>query len=286
VPTALFNEQLQTALYLHHPYRMPTIGWEHEMHGLETADALGFYHRWYAPNNAVLIIDGDVSTETVKTLATKYFGPIPARSVPPRERVSEPPKVAAARLTMKSPRVTEVNWEREYLAPSYHAGDKQYAYALQVLAEVLGGSASSPLYKELVMDKKLALSVNAFYDPDVYDLTSFGFSARLKSGTSVDEFESALEGIVKQAVADGITTEQVERAKARMRASAAYARDSISGPARIVGAALAIGRSLNDVEEWPERIGAVTLDQVYEAARLVIHDDTAVTGILSPGPTS
>jgi zinc protease len=286
VPAALFDEQLQTALFLHHPYRIPTIGWEHEMHGLETADALTFYHRWYAPNNAVLVIAGDVTPEHVKTLAEKYFGPIPARAVPARQRVSEPPKVASARLTMKSPRVSEINWSRQFLAPSYRSGDKQYAYALQVLAEVLGGSAGSPLYKGLVVDKKLSLSASAFYDPNAYDLATFGFSARLKSGVSVEDFEAAFDGIVKDALNNGITADAVERAKKRMQDSAAYARDSLAGPARIVGAALAIGRNLDDIEAWPERIGAVTLDQVYAAAKLVIQDDVAVTGVLMPGPTS
>ncbi len=286
VPAALFDEQLQTALFLHHPYRIPTIGWEHEMHGLETADALTFYHRWYAPNNAVLVIAGDVTPAQVKTLAEKYYGPIPSRAVPPRQRVSEPPKVASARLTMKSPRVSEINWSRQFLAPSYRSGDKQYAYALQVLAEVLGGSAASPLYKGLVVDKKLSLSANAFYDPNAYDLATFGFSARLKSGVSVEDFEAAFDGIIKDALNNGITADAVERAKKRMQSSAAYARDSLAGPARIAGAALAIGRNLDDVEAWPERIGAVTLDQVFAAAKLVIQDDVAVTGLLMPGPTS
>ncbi len=285
-PAALFDEQLNTALFLHHPYRIPTIGWEDEMHGLGTADAHTFYRRWYAPNNAVLVIAGDATQEHVKALAEKYFGPIPAHAVPPRQRVSEPPKVAAARLTMKSPRVTEIDWSRQYLAPSYRAGDKQYVYALQVLAEVLGGSAASPLYKGLVMDRALALSAEAFYDPNVYDLATFGFTARLKSGVSVSDFETALEGIVKTALDSGITTEEVERAKTRMRSNAIYARDSLAGPARIVGAGLATGRSLDEIENWPEKIGAVTRDQVLEAAHLVIHDETAVTGVLLPGPTS
>ncbi len=285
-PAALFNEQLDTALFLNHPYRIPTIGWESEMHGLTAADERAFYHRWYAPNNAVLVVGGDATTEQVKALAEKYFGPIPARSVPVRKRVSEPPKVAAARLTMKSPRVTEVSWTREFLAPSYRVSDKQYAYALQVLAEVLGGSADSPLYKGLVIDHPLALSAGAFYDPEVYDLATFGFAARLKNGVSVADFESALDAIVKTALEGGISDEAVKRAKTRMISAAAYARDSLSGPAHIVGAALATGRSLDDVEHWPERIGAVTRDQVLAAARLVIRNNIAVTGVLMPGPTS
>ncbi len=148
-PPALFDEQLDTALYLHHPYRIPTIGWENEMHKLTAQDEQDFYKRWYAPNNAILVVAGDATVEQVKALAEKYFGPIPSRPVPVRQRVEEPTKVASARLSMKSPRVTEIQWSRQWLAPSYNRGDTTEAYPLQVLAEVLGGSAASPLYKGL-----------------------------------------------------------------------------------------------------------------------------------------
>jgi zinc protease len=216
----------------------------------------------------------------------KYYGPIPRRAVPVRQRVEEPAKVASARLSMRSPRVTQINWSRQYLAPSYRAGETKYAYALQVLAEVLGGSASSPLYKGLVIDRTLATSAGAAYDPNLFDLATFGFNATLKNGVTVEDFETALNDIVKQALDGGISAEQVERAKQRMMSNAIYARDSVAGPARIVGMALALGRSLKDIQSWPEGVGAVTLDQVREAAKLVLHDDIAITGILLPGPTS
>ena len=285
-PTALFDEQLDTALYLHHPYRIPTIGWESEMHKLTAQDEQEFYKRWYAPNNAILVIAGDATVEKVKALAEKYFGPIPSRPVPVRHRVDEPAKVASARLGMKSARVTEIQWSRQWLAPSYNRGDATEAYPLQVLAEVLGGSAASPLYKGLVIDKGLALSAGAYYDPNQFDLTTFGFSATLKHGVTVPDFEASLDDIVKNALDGGITAEEVERAKQRMIAAAIYARDSLSGPARIVGTALSLGRSLDDVQSWPDKIAAVTPDQVRAAAKAVIHDDVAVTGVLMPGPTS
>jgi zinc protease len=285
-PSALFDEQLDTALYLHHPYRIPTIGWESEMHELTAQDEQAFYKRWYAPNNAVLVVAGDVTVEKVKALAEKYFGPVPSHPVPVRQRVEEPAKVAAARLSMKNPRVTEIQWSRQWLAPSYNRGDTSEAYPLQVLAEVLGGSAASPLYKSLVIDKGLALSAGAYYDPNQFDLTNFGFNATLKHGVTVPDFEAALEDVVKNALEGGITAEEVERAKQRMIAAAIYARDSLSGPARIVGTALSLGRTLEDVQEWPDKIAAVTPDQVRAAAKAVIHDDTAVTGVLMPGPTS
>lgn len=286
-PSALFDEQLDTALYLHHPYRIPTIGWENEMHKLTAQDEQEFYKRWYAPNNAVLVIAGDATVEKVKALAEKYFGPVPSHPVPVRQRVEEPAKVAAARLSMKSPRVTEIQWSRQWLAPSYNRGDTSEAYPLQVLAEVLGGSAASPLYKGLVIDKSLALSASAYYDPNQFDLTTFGFVATLKHGVTVPDFEAAIDDIVKNAVdGGGITADAVERAKQRMIAAAIYARDSLSGPARIVGTALSLGRSLDEVQNWPDKIAAVTPDQVRAAAKAVIHDDVAVTGVLMPGPTS
>jgi zinc protease len=285
-PVALFDEQLDTALYLHHPYRIPTIGWEDEMHKLTAQDEQEFYKRWYAPNNAVLVVAGDATVEKVKALAEKYFGPIPSRAVPARQRVAEPPKVAMARLSMKNPRVTQIQWSRQWLAPSYDRGDTTEAYPLQVLAEVLGGSAASPLYKGLVIDKGLALSAGAYYDPNQFDLTTFGFSATLKDGVTVPDFETAIDGIVKDALAGGITADEVERAKQRMINAAAYSRDSLSGPARIVGTALSLGRTLDEVQSWPDKIAGVTPDQVRAAAKAVIRDDIAVTGVLMPGPTS
>jgi zinc protease len=285
-PSALLNEQVNAALFLNHPYHNPVIGWESEMRGLTTADALAFYRTWYAPNNAVLVIGGDVTLDRVRALAEKYYGPIPAHAVPAHPEIAEPPKVAATRLVMKSSRAGEPSWTRSYLAPSYTAGAKQYAYALQVLAEALGGGVTSRLYHTLVLEKGVALSAGAFYDPGARDLATFGFYATPKKGESIADLEAAIEAVIKAALKDGLTQEEVDRAKRHMQQQAVFARDSLDGPARIVGAALAAGRSLDEVETWPQPIGAVTLDQVNAAARLVIHDDIGVTGVLLPEPTS
>jgi zinc protease len=285
-PAALLNEQLTAAQYLNHPYHNPVIGWEHEMRGLTTEDALTFYRAWYAPNNAILVIGGDVSLDQVRALAEKYYGPIPARPVPERHRVTEPPKVASTRLVMKSPRAGEPSWTRSYLAPSYGAGETQYAYALQVLAEALGGGPTSRLYRAMVLDRGVALGAGAFYSAGTLDLTTFGFYATPKKGLAIADLEAALETEVKRVLKDGLTAEEVERAKQHMQLNAVYARDSLDGPARIIGAALVTGRALDDVETWPQHIGAVTVDEVNAAARLVIHDETAVTGVLLPEPTS
>jgi zinc protease len=287
-PPALFEEQLDASLYLRSHYRIPTIGFEDEMHKLNTKDEQDFYRRWYAPNDAVVVIGGDVTLDQVKALAEKYYGPIPPRAVPLRPRAEEPVKTAPVRLTKRNPRVTEVEWSRQWLAPSYVAGDTSLAYPLQVLADVLGGSAASPLYKQLVIDKGLALSASAFYDPDTRDLTSFGFGATLKNGVRVADFEKALDAVVSGAIADGgaVNAESVSRAKQRMIDDLTYTRDSLSGPIEIAGTALALGQTLDDVQSWPDRIAAVTPDQVRQAAHAVIHNDIAVTGVLMPGPNS
>jgi zinc protease len=285
-PSALLSEQINAALFLNHPYHNPVIGWEREMRGLTTEDALAHYRTWYAPNNAVLVIGGDVTLDQVRALAEKYYGPIPPRPVPLRHRVGEPPKVAATRLVMKSARAGEPSWSRSYLAPSYVAGEKQYAYALQVLAEALGAGATSRIYRLLVLDKGVALSAGAFYDPGALDLATFGIYATPRKDASIADLEAALEADLKTVLKDGLTQAEVDRAKRHMQQEAVYARDSLDGPARIIGAALATGRSLEDVESWPQHIGAVTLDEVNAAARLVIHDEIGVTGVLLPEPTS
>jgi zinc protease len=187
---------------------------------------------------------------------------------------------------MKSPRAGEPSWTRSYLAPSYNAGEKQYAYALQVLAEALGGGASARLYHALVLEQQVALNAGAFYSPIAVDLATFGFYATPRKGVAIADLEAALEAEVKKVLKDGLTAEEVDRAKRHMQSQAIYARDSLDGPARVIGAALVTGRTLEEVETWPARIGRVSVDEVNAAARLVLHDETAVTGVLLPEPTS
>ena len=285
-PGALLREQLIATLFLNDSYRVPTVGWESEIRRLGTDDALAFYRRWYAPNNAILVVTGDVETAEVRLLAERYFGAIPARPVPERVRLDEPPHRAAARLEMKSARVAQPSWRRVYLAPSYHAGETQHAYALQVLAEILGGGAGSRLYRDLVMKDGIALGAGADYAPTALGLTNFSVYATPKPGTGIAALEAAVEAQLRDIAEHGVDPEEVGRATQRMQAAAIYARDSLAGPANIVGAALATGQTLDDVASWPDRIAAVTPAQIREAARAVFVDRNAVTGILLPEHTS
>ena len=285
-PATLLGEQLRAALYLHHPYRNPTIGWPHEIRVLGTADALASYRKWYAPNNAILVIAGDVDLAEARPLAEQYFAAIPSQALPVRARVQEPPHHAAARLEMKSARAAQPQWNRSYLAPSYRAGETTQAYPLQVLAEILGGGAGSRLHKTLVLDRSLALSAGAHYSPSTIDLTAFGLYATPKPGVSVSDLEAAIDGELRRLVRDGVESDEVRRAKERMQAASVYARDSLSGPANIIGAGLAIGQSLGEVEAWPDRIGQVTPAEVDAAARAVLVERNSATGVLLPEPTS
>src|SRR6266568_361136 len=194
-----------------------------------------------------------------------------------------PPRFAASAPDRS---VAQPSWRRFYLAPSYRAGATTHAYALQVLAEILGGGADSRLYHALVLDGGIALSASADYAPTAIDLGSFGIYATPKRGVAVAALEAAVDAQLHRLLDQGVTADEVRRAEQRMQAAAIYAHDSLSGPANIVGAALAIGQTLDDVAAWPERIGAVTSADIEAAARAVLIERNSATGILLPEHTS
>lgn len=283
-PQALLTEQMEAALYRNHPYHRPVIGWASEIAGLTREDALAFYKRWYAPNNAIVVVAGDVDPEKVRALAQTYYGPLKPEEIPARLRADEPPQVAARAITLEDPRVQQQSWSRMYMAPSYTAGDKSAAYALQVLSEILGGGATSRLYKSLVVTQGLAASAGAWYDPSALDHSSFGMAATPRPGVALPKLEAALDKEIQTVLDKGISVAEVERAKARLKANVAYARDSLHTGARVLGEALTTGQTVADVEAWPERIAAVTPEQVNAAAKAVLDSKASVTGILLPKP--
>ena len=283
-PGARLAEQLNATQFYHHPYRLPVIGWRHEMETYDRSAALDFYRAWYAPNNAVLIVAGDIDAAELRPLAEKYYGAVPARPVPERVRVQEPPQEAPRAVVLSDPRVQQPYWLRSYLAPSFSAGASEHAYALEVLAEVLGGTSTSRLYRSLVIDQKLATSAGAYYRGTAFDLATFRVYASPRPGVSLDQLEAAVEAELERLGAEPITDQEVGRATQRLVAEAIYAQDSLSSAVRSFGAALATGRSVEDVEAWPERIGAVSAEQVNAAAAYVFRPEQSVTGRLMPAP--
>ena len=281
-PSGILREQIQAAQYLNHPYGRPVIGWEHEVKGLTLDDILDYYRRWYTPRNAVLVVAGDITAEQLRPLAEKYYGVIPAGSEAKRARPQEPPQRAARQVMLEDERVREPSWSRAYLAPSYSSGDSRYAYALEVAAEILAGGATSRLYRFLVVDQQLMTSAGAYYSPDGLGPSRFVFYASPRPGISMQAVEDAVELLITNLLAQGVTEEEVSKAKNRMEAEAIYARDSFRTGAQLMGAALTSNRTVEDVESWPERISAVSKGDVDEAMRAVLDEKRSVTGLLLP----
>jgi zinc protease len=285
-PASQLGELSRAIQFLNHPYRIPIIGWDHEIEQLSTQAAIDFYDKWYAPNNAVLIVAGDVDPEEVRRLAETYYGVVPAKDIPDRRRVIEPPQNAPREVRLVSPRVRQPQVSIGYLAPSYRQASGNAAYALQVASEVVGGGATARLYSRLVVDQGVAGSAGAGYSPTNYDYSTFQFYVAPRPGQEIEPAEAALRAEILDLLNGGVTAEEVAAAKKRLVAGAAFARDSLSTAPRVIGAALTTGGTLEQVETWPERIAEVTAEEVNAALKEVLRDEQSVTSYLLPEPTS
>lgn len=280
-PRARLGEQIDAALYLNNPYGKPVIGWRHEMEELSRDDAIGFYRRFYAPNNAVVVIAGDVDPAKARALVEETYGKVPRHNnVPPRIRAQEPPPVAARSLTLADARAEIPTLQREYLVPSFATSKRGESMALEVLAHILGSGSNSRLYRGLVVDKQVAVAANAWYDASTLDLSKFAIGGSPRPGVTLTQLEAETDAIVVEVIAKGVTAEELERAKTRLIADAVYALDNQASMARWYGTALTTGASVNDVKNWPDRIRAVTAEQVQDAARQWLDKRRSVTGYL------
>ncbi|MEO9576655.1 MAG: pitrilysin family protein [Tateyamaria sp.] len=281
-PRALFGEQMNAAQYLNHRYGVPIIGWMHEMESLDKEDALGFYNTYYYPNNAILVVSGDVDPEEVKRLAETYYGAIPANpDLPERVRSAEPPQNAERRIIFRDPRVAQEYVSRSYLAPERDPGDQEAAAALTLLAEVLGGGQTSYMTEKLQFEEQKAVWSGAFYRGTSLDDTTFDVVIVPVPGLELEEAEEAMDAVLAQFLIDGVDEEQLDRIKYQLRASQIYQRDNVDGIARRYGAAMAVGLSVQDVQTWPDVLQAVTPEDIMEAARNVFDRDASVTGWLT-----
>ena len=282
-PSGRLQEMMQAALFLNHPYRLPVLGWEHEMHGLTRADAFDFYRLWYAPNNAILVIAGDTTLAEVKALAERDFGPIPRRVLPARQRLSEPPVFAARRVILRDPDVQQATWQRIYIAPTERDKPAGQSAALDVLGEILAGGPTSRLYRHLVIEQALAVDVDAGYNGVALDYGQFSIAAAPQLGADTQKLEDAIDGEIATLLDKGVSAQELADAKARLAADAIKARDSLRGPAEIVGSGLAVGSTLAEIQSWPERVASVSADDVLRAAVKVLkHKENSVTGLLLP----
>ena len=281
---ALAREQIRAAQYMNHRYGVPVIGWMHEMKDLDRADALRFYDLYYSPNNATLVVAGDVEPEAVLALAQEHYGPIPAEpDLPERVRPQEPPQRAERRLTYTDPRVSQPYLVRSYLAPERDAGAQEQAAALVYLSDLLGGSPfTSALGIALQFDTQTAVYTSAYYSPLSLDDSTFGMSIVPADGVTLEEAEAAMDAAVAAFIEDGIDPERMEAVRTQLRASEVYARDDVQGLARRYGAALSSGLTVEDVQAWPDILQSVTEEDVLAAARDVLNRDRAVTAYVMP----
>ncbi|MEL6418890.1 MAG: pitrilysin family protein [Pseudomonadota bacterium] len=280
-PRALFGEQMSAVQYHNHRYGVPIIGWMHEMEALDMDDAISFYNTYYYPNNAILVVSGDVTPQEVERLANEHYGLIPANpDLPERLRTEEPPQTAERRLYFRDARVSQPYVSRSYLAPERDPGNQKTAAALTVLAEVLGGGQTSYLTEKLQFEQQKAVYSGSFYRGTSLDDTTFDVVIVPTPGVSLEEAESALDTAIEQFMVDGVTAEQLDRIKMQVRASEIYARDDVSGIANRYGRALSSGLTVADVQAWPDILQSITRDDVMAAAKLVFDRDASVTGWL------
>jgi zinc protease len=280
-PEARIGEQVAAALYLNHPYGRPVIGWRQEIEKLNREDALAFYRRFYTPNNAVVVVAGDVTGDEVKAIAENTYGKVArVAEVPPRVRPEEPVPVAVRQLTMADPRVAQPNLQRSYLVPSSTTAKPGQSEALEILAQVLGGGETSRLYRALVVERHIATSAGGWYQGTALDDTRFGVFASPLPGVTFETVEGALDAVIAGIVESGITTAEFERAKTRLIADTVYAADNQATMARWYGAALTSGGSVDKVASWPARLRAVTPEAVQDAARTWLDKRRSVTGYL------
>jgi zinc protease len=282
-PDALLAEEVQATLFQHHPYRIPVIGWMHEMKELDLKDAQSFYDSFYAPNNAVLVVAGDVDAQAVRALARRTYGAIPrGPDLPPRDRPEEPEQNTARSVSLSDPRVGVPSFSRNWVVPSYTTAESGEAEALDLLSEVLGGGLQSRIHRELVVKQGIAASAGAYFEGTTLDDTSFSVYGAPRGKATLEQVEKAVDAEIRKIQRDGVTSEELERAKTRFVRAMIFARDSASGLANIYGSTLTTGGTVADVAAWPDRIRAVTPEQVRAVAQKYLDPERSVSAYLLP----
>jgi len=285
-PHSLVFEKLMAAAYQEHPYHNPIIGWMDDLVNMTDVDALNWYKTWYAPNNATLVIAGDVKVSEVFALAQKYYGGIPEVKLPVRKAVGEAPQIGIKRIVVKAPA------ELPYLVMAWHAptlrdAEKDWKpYALEVLAGVLDGNSSARLNKALVHDQQVATEVGTGYDSVARGPALFIVEGTPREGKTVGDVEHALREQLELLVRDGVSAEELQRVKAQVTAGEVYKRDSVFYQAMQIGQLESAGLSYKVIPVTLQKLQAVTAQQVQDVAREIFNDDQLTVATLDPQPLS
>ncbi len=283
-PEALLHEKFMATAYREHPYRHPVIGWMEDLKRMTVDDLQGWYRRWYVPNNAVLVVVGDVDPREVFTLAEKHFGPIPAREIERPALPTEPPQQAMRRVVLRAPA------EVPSLIMGYHVPvimpghDSHEPYALAVLAGVLDGGEAARFPRELVRRQRLAASLDTSYSMIARYPGQLTIEGTPAPGRTLEELQGAIRAQLERLKNEPVTASELERVKAQVVASDVYTRDSVFYQAMQLGQLATLGLDLDLLEDYVERIQAVTAGQVQAVARKYLTDDNLTVAVLEPQP--
>ncbi|TXH73670.1 MAG: insulinase family protein [Thiobacillus sp.] len=281
-PQSMVYERLMATAYQESPYRRPVIGWMDDLQHMTAQDARDWYARWYVPNNATLVVAGDVKSDDVIAMAKRYFGVIPARALPVRKPQDEPVQIGEKRVVVKVPAKVP------YLLMTWHAPvlrdwEKDTApYALQILAGVLSGNDSARLQKSLVKTQQIAVSTSAGYDAVSRGPGMFMIDATPAPGKTTDELEKAIRGQIEQIQRDGISEAELARVKAQVIAADVFQRDSLFFQAMQLGEYVTAGLPPEALAHRVEKLRAVSAGEVQAAAKQWLQDDQLSVGILDP----
>jgi len=284
-PQSKVNEAFQGTVYRAHPYSRPVIGFMNDLENMTADDAREWYHNWYAPNNATLVVVGDVKADEVYQLAKQHFGKLKAKALPVRKPQVEPEQIGERRTVVKAPA------KLPYLLMGYHVpalNDPETdwePYALEVLAGVLSGNPAARLNQRLVRETQLAIDASAGYDLMSRGHQSvFALDATPSEGKTVAELEAALLQQIEDIKASGVTTEELDRVKAGVIAADVYKRDSMFYQGMQIGTVETIGFSWKILEDYPNKLRAVTPEQVQAVARKYLLKDNLTVATLDPQP--
>jgi len=283
-PAAIMDEQMNAALFLSHPYGIPVIGWEHEMAKLSQHDAMTFYKHFYAPNNAVLVVAGDVTADDVRRLAEKTYGAIPSNPTvdKARQRPSDPPQRAARRVEYSDPRAGKASFHRDYVVPSYMTAQPGEAEALDLMMKIVGDGATSRIYKRLVVEEKIASSAGGGYQGSGLDYATINLYAIAANPGDLPKIEASINKVLEDVRENGVTEAELKRARSSYIADYIYENDDQASLARRYGWGLSLGRTVQQIEGWPDALSKVTVDDIKRAAAAYLDLRRSVTGYLTP----
>lgn len=284
-PDAMLDEETRATLFLNSPYHNPIIGWKQEMETLTREDAIAFYKKFYTPNNATLVISGDVQAENVRNFAVATYGKLQANhELQPRVRPEEPVSHTTRSVTLHDPRVSQPSFQQMWTVPSYHNGDgKQHeAEALDLLGEILGGSNRSRLYQKFVVDNGEAATIGSAYSGGAVDDGVFYVYGMPRGSVSLENLQTAVIAEINEIRKHGVSEIELKQARNRFIHHLVFSLDNPTGLAKIYGSALAVGLSVADVADRAERLKSVTVNDVKAVAARYLDPQRSVSSYLLP----